>query len=455
MTDAISAYLVSYGIALTYDDLPPEVIGRAKQLLIDTLGCGVGGSVSETGRIVRTVAERVCPQDGCATILGSGRQSTPELAAFANGAMMRYLDCNDGFFARGGGGHPSDNFAPVLACGEAIHANGKEFLVASVLAYEVFCRLQDQLDLNSRGFDQAVIGVISSALGVSKILGLSPEQFMQAINLAVAPNISLLQTRRGEVSMWKGCAVANAARNAIFAALLAKEGMSGPSPIFAGRAGFMHAVSGFFQLEKFGGHGQPFRIMEVSIKRYPCGKFAQTAIDAAIKLRARIPSIDEICRIHIGTSAQGKNSMAGDAERWHPETRETADHSIPYVVAVALLYGAVEVEHFSDHCRQDQRLLELIGKITVAETDECNNLYPEASANRVDIITAAGETFSELAQYHRGHYLNFPTDAEIEEKFHALAGDVLSRERRQQALAALWNLEQIDDVGKVMNFFTP
>jgi 2-methylcitrate dehydratase len=451
--DAIAEYLAAYSTAITYESFPAEVVRQVKGLLIDTLACGIGGYESETGKIVRTIAERTYPQDTYATILGSGKKSTPELAAFANGAMIRYLDCNDGFFTQGGGGHPSDNFAPVLACGEAVHAGGKEIIVASVLAYEVFCRLQDQLDLNPRGFDQAVIGVVSSVLGSAKILGLSYMQTIQAMNLAIAPNISLLQTRRGEVSMWKGCAVANAARNAIFAALLAQEGMTGPSPIFEGRCGFIHAVSGPFQLEKFGGGGQPFRIMDVAIKRYPCGKFAQTAIDAALKLRLAISSSDEISKIHIATSRQGKNSMAGDAEKWHPRTRETADHSLPYVVGIAFMHGGVEVGHFSDSFRKNKKLRDLIEKITVEETEECNNLYPDASANRVEVITASGDKFSELVQYHRGHYRNPLSDEEIEEKFHAMTRKFLPRKRREEALAALWKLEQVNDIGNIMKLF--
>lgn len=446
----IAEYLADYGSSITYENLPPEAVHKVKGLLIDTLACGIGGYASELGEISRRMAERISPRDTYATILGSGQKTSPELAAFANGSMIRYLDLNDGFITLGGGGHPSDNFAPVLACGEAMHAGGKELIVASLLAYEVFCRLQDQLDLNPRGFDQAVMGVISCVVGSSKILGLSREQMVQAISLAVTPNISLYQTRRGEISMWKACAAANAARNAVFAALLAKEGMTGPSPIFEGHGGFMKAVSGPFQLEKFGGDGRPFRIMAVTIKRYPCGKHAQTAIDAAIKLRSKISCVDEISEINIGSSTYAKAIMAGDAERWRPMTRETADHSIPYVVGVALMTGGVEVRHFADEYLHNPVLFDLVQKIKVEGTEECNNLYPDASANRVEVITKSGKKFSELVQYHRGHFQDPLTDEEIERKFHSLTEEHLALGQRQEFLALLWNLEQVDDVGKIM-----
>jgi 2-methylcitrate dehydratase len=446
---AIAEYLAHYGISIIYENLPAEVVHKIKGLLIDALACGIGGYAGETGIIARKMAERIHQSDMSATILGSGRKSTPELAAFANGSMIRYLDLSDGFSSKGGG-HPSDNFAPILACGEAIHAGGKELIVASALAYEVFCRFQDQIDLMAGGFCQAVTGVISCAMGSSKILGLPYEQMLQAINLAITPNIALNQTRRGELSMWKGCAVPNAARNAVFAALLAKEGMTGPSPVFEGAAGFFKAVSGPFQLEEFGGNGRPFRIMDVSIKRYPCGKHAQTAVGAAIALRSKISGIDEINAVNIGTCAYGKTIMAGEPEKWRPMTRETADHSIPYVVAAALMDGEVTVGHFSDACLQNQRLLNLMQKITVDESEECESLYPEASANRVEIITKSAERFSEFVPYHRGHYRNPLTDEEIEQKFHSLTGDLLMPEQREELLSLIWNLEQVGDIGTIM-----
>jgi 2-methylcitrate dehydratase len=287
-------------------------------------------------------------------------------------------------------------------------------------------------------------------VGASKVLGLSPEQMFQAISLAIASNISLGQIRVGEVSMWKGCAFANAARNAVFAARLAQQGMTGPSPIFEGRFGFFKAITGPFQLDPFGSKERPFRILDVMIKRYPCGQHSQSAIDAAVKLRSRISTVEEIAEINIGTYGAAKTTMAGDTEKWHPKSRESADHSIPYVVAVALMYGDVKVGHFSDEYLHNFSLLELIQKIKVKETEECNTLYPRASANRVEIIAKSGERFSELVKYHRGHHRNPCTDAEIEQKFHSLTGDLLASTPSKKLLNMLWTLEQVDNIGKVI-----
>ena len=443
----IAEYIASYGTSIKYEDFPSAVVHKVKGLLIDTLACAIGSYDSEPYKIASTMAGRVYQCDMPATIIGSGQKSSPELATFVNGVMIRYLDFNDGFSSKGVG-HPSDNFAPVLTCADAIHAGGKEVIVASVLAYEVFCRLSDQF---AHGvFDQATTGVVSCTMGASKILGLSREQMVEAINLAIAPNISLGQIRFGKLSMWKGCALANAARNAVFAAFLAKEGMTGPSPIFEGRGGFFKATTGPFQLEEFGGNGRPFRIMDIMIKRYPCGMFAQTAVDAAIKLRSKLSSVNEIAEINIGTFSSGKNVMAGDDEKWHPQTRESADHSIPYVVGIALMYGSMEVGHFADEYLRNPDLLDLIQKIKVEETEECNNLYPDACANHVEIITKSGEKFSELVQYHRGHCKTPLTDEEIEQKFHSLTRDLLTPAQRKELFSLVWNLEQVEDVGKIM-----
>ena len=447
--DRMTEYLASYGSSIQYEDIPAVVRQKVKGLLIDTIACGIGGYASGPGEIVRRIAGRVCQTDMPATILGSGQKSSPDLATFANGVMIRYLDLNDGFVSKGRG-HPSDNFAPVLTCADAVHAGGKEIMVASVLAYEVFCRLFDQFDISKTSFDHAVTVSISSALGASKVLNLSQEQMIEALNLTIVPSLSLQQTRAGELSMWKACASANAARNAVFAVLLAKEGMTGPSPVFQGKFGFFRAVAGPFELDEFGGQERPFRVMNVSMKRYPCGQHAQTVIDAANIVRSKLSDINDIAEIHVGTFTAGKTRMADDDEKWHPKTRETADHSIPYVVAVTLMYGPLEIKHFADEILQNGDLLDLIQKIKVEESKECNDLYPEASANRVEVITKSGKHFSELVKYHRGHHQNPLNDEEIEQKFHTLTKDHLSQIKRERLLSLLWNLEQLDDASKIM-----
>ena len=447
--DKIVAYLSDYAVSLRFEDLPREVVHQAKRLLVDTLGCAIGGYASEPSKVARTLANTVSSRRP-ATILGSGQQTSLDLATFANGVMMRYLDFNDGYTGKESG-HPSDAIAAVLSPAEVVHGAGKSVITATVLAYEVFCRFCDAVSVRARGFDHVTVGAIASATGAAKAMGLSREQTMQALHLSVAPNIALYQTRLGDVSLWKGCAFANASRNAVFAVLLASMGLTGPSQIFAGQGGFFRAVSGdSFDLQPFGGPGRPFKILQCTVKRFPLGLYAQTVVEAALQVRQQLPNVADIQEVNVATLQTAVNIMAGDAEKWHPTNRETADHSMPYTAAVALMYGSVEPRHFSAEYWRNPRLLELVQKVQVSVSEEANRRAPEAMLSCVEVVTSSGERYSTEVAYHRGHFKNPMSDAEVEEKFRALAQDLLTPTQTDAILERLWNLEQVEDIGEVI-----
>ena len=191
--------------------------------------------------------------------------------------------------------------------------------------------------------------------------------------------------------------------------------------------------------------------MDATIKRYPCGLFSQSAVDTALKLRSKVSTADEIAEVTVGTFTLGKAAMAGDAEKWRPQTRESADHSLPYVVGTALMYGSVELKHFHDDSFRNPDVLKLMARIKVEETEECNSLYPGASPGRIDLTTTSGRKWSELVLYHRGHFQNPLNDEEIEEKFHSLTGDLLPPVNRKEVLRLIWNLEDVEDIHTVMD----
>jgi 2-methylcitrate dehydratase len=195
-------------------------------------------------------AERVQGRPG-ASLLGGGSSSV-EWATFVNGLLIRYLDYNDTYLSLEPA-HPSDNLAAVLAAGEAAGATGRDLIAAAVLAYEVQCRLCDAASLRKHGWDHVYYGCLSSTLAACRLLGLDVTRATHALGLAGVANVATRQTRAGELSMWKGCAFANAARNAVFAALLAADGMTGPAPIFEGEKGVFHQLTGPFTLPKLGG----------------------------------------------------------------------------------------------------------------------------------------------------------------------------------------------------------
>ena len=448
--DRTVEHLSSYSEALRFHDLPDPVVHQAKRMLVDAVGCAIGGYHSTPARIARELAATVSSTRP-ATVLGSGQRTSPDLAAFANGVMIRYLDYNDGYTGREPG-HPSDTIAPVLSAAEIAHADGPAVLTSIVLSYEAFCRLCDAVSVRDRGFDHVTLGVIASGLGAAKAMGLSREQTVQTLNLSVAPNIALYQTRIGDVSMWKGCAFANVSRNALFAALLAERGLTGPSPIFEGPGGFFNAVSGGpFTLEPFGSGNQQYKIMETTIKRFPLGLYSQTVVEAALAVRDRLPSGDEIAQVNVQTLGTAVEIMAGDDDKWHPTNRETADHSMPYTTAVALMYGSVEQDHFGDEFLRDPGLLDLVSKVKVSVSEEANRRAPEAMLSTVEVVTASGERYSSPeVPYHRGHWKNPMTDQEMEEKFRGLARGLLTSAQTGELLEQLWNLEQVDDLGQLL-----
>jgi 2-methylcitrate dehydratase len=447
--DQIVDYLSDYAASLSFTDLPTEVAHHTKRMLIDTLGCAIGGYASEPSTMARALAATISSQQP-ATVLGSGQQTSLELATFANGTMIRYLDFNDGYTSKESG-HPSDAIAAVLSPAEVTHRDGRSVITATVLAYEVFCRLCDAVCVRDRGFDHVTIGVIASTLAAAKALGLSRDQMRQALNLSVAANLALYQTRIGEVSLWKGCAFANASRNAVFAVLLASLGMTGPAPIFAGAGGFFHTVRCEpFALEPFGGQGRPFKMLECIIKRFPLGLYSQTVVDAALQVHQQVASIDEIHEVHVATLQTAVKIMAGDAEKWHPTNRETADHSMPYTTAIALMYGKVEARHFEAEYWRNPQLLELVQKVKVHVSEEANRRAPEAMLSRVEVVTTSGALYGAEVAYHRGHFKNPMSDQEVEDKFRVLASSLLPPEQTSRLLERLWHLEQVQDIGEVI-----
>ena len=447
--------LSSYSAALRYEDLPSVVVHQAKRLIIDTVGCALGGYASETSKIAREIAGLVT-SNRPATVMISGEHTSPDLAAFANGVMIRFLDFNDGYTSTGESGHPSDSIAAVIATAELMRRSGREVIAATVLAYEVFCRVCDEADLKPLGFDHVTVGGMASTAAAARLLGLPEQKIAEAFNLGIAPNIALYQTRIGNVSMWKGCAYANASRNAVFAAMLAARGMTGPAPIFEGVGGYFKAVTRApFELAALGGREHPFKIMECSIKRYPLGQYSQTVVQAALEARGKIADADEITEVRIETVSAAVRLMAGDPEKWAPATRETADHSMPYTVAVALIYGEVAERHFGDEYLRDTKIRALMNRVKVEASEEAERLMPEAMRCALTLVTTSGAKHTAMVDYHKGHYKNPMSDAEVEAKFRGLAQNVLKPAQTDRLLDALWKVEDVVEAGEIVRLTVP
>lgn len=461
--------LSHYAHTLRFEELPEKTVHEVKRRFIDSLGCAMGAISGEPGTIARTLAKTVSSTTA-ATVVGTRHRSSPEWAAFSNGVHFRYLDYNDTYLSLEPA-HPSDNIAAVLAAGEPAGASGRDLITATVLAYEIQCRLCDACSIRARGWDHVTYGSFSTSLAAGKLLGLDESGLVHAQGLAGVPNNAMRQTRVGELSMWKGCAFANASRNGVFAARLAKAGMTGASQVFEGEMGFFKEVSGEFELdvENFGGRGRDFMIDQTYIKFYPAEYHSQSAIDAALELRKEIVgsrqeaggnshdsrlTTHDIESITIATFDAAVDIIGGEPEKWRPKSRETADHSLPYCVAVALVDGQVWLEQFDEERFTDESLLSLVAKIKVERDSELSKQYPEGIPNRITIRMKSGETFVKEVTFPRGHAQNPMTDAEVESKFHSLADPVIPANRISEALDRLWNLEKETNIGGLLELFS-
>lgn len=453
--------LARYCQTLCYDDLPEAVVHEVKRRVLDSVGCALGAWTAPPCRIARQLAQAAKVSHG-ATLWGTSHKTLPDLATFSNGALVRYLDFNDTYLAKEPA-HPSDNIAAALAVGEAARASGKRVIQAIALAYEVQCRLCDVAALRPRGWDHVTYGPFSSALAAAKVMKLSDVQTLHAVNLAGAANVALRQTRVGDLSMWKACAFSNAARNGVFAAMLAQRGMTGPSPIFEGEKGFMTLVSGPLDLPFFGGEKDTsapstFKICDTYIKRYPLEYHAQSAVEAALAVREDmlkkegIEALAGITHIELGSYDVAIEIIGRDPEKWRPHTRETADHSFPYCVAIALLDGKVTVHSFDSKRLTEVALHELMQKLRIVRQPEFVGRYPQAMPTRITVKTKAGNTYVQQVDYPLGHPKNPMSDGQVEDKFRLLATGKLDRSRINKVIDIVWTLDQLKEIGTLMPF---
>jgi 2-methylcitrate dehydratase len=438
--DRTTEILSEYACALRYEDLSSETVHQVKRTLVDTMGCAIGGFHAGPSEIARKLALSVTSTMP-SRIIGTTKTSSPDLAGFANGVMVRYLDCNDSYFSPGGG-HPSDMIPAVLAVADPLGTDGRTVITAIVLAYEVFCRLSDRVVASQHGWDQGIFGVIGAACGAGKVMGLSREAMGQAISLAVVPNLPMVVTRMGELSMWKGCATASATRAGVFAALLAQQGMTGPEAPFEGQGGlWAHTGGQQVKMERFGKGDEPFRIMNTLFKSFPSQIHTQGPISLALELRSQIAP-PEIDAIRLRTYGIAVRTAATEPAKWAPQTREMADHSIPYLVAVAFLDGAVTPASFTKERLQDPAVHQLIAKMKVEEDPGFTDRFPEDYPCLLEVTAKAGRRLAAETSHPLGHRRNPLSDDQVVGKFFRLAGGALPEKRCRAAVDLLWSFEK-------------
>jgi 2-methylcitrate dehydratase len=435
---------VQFAERARYEALPPEIVRACKVRLIDTFASALGAWEEPLSAAARKVAARTPGVEGEeASVWGSAMRTTPVAAAFTNGVMVRLLDISDTYMGRSRG-HPSDMTSGLVAVAEAARADGQALIAANVLAYDVYCSFCETVDFNSRGWDQPAYNALGCVLGAGKLLGLTRSQMGNAVSLALAPNLGLAQARRGVLSSWKGCAGPNASRNAVFAAYLAQEGFTGPTAVFEGDGGLWQATGA---RPEWVLPEDRHLIGETHIKGLPICYHGQSSAWAALELRERIDPA-QIAGIEIDTYKAAVMMMGADPSRWAPDTHETADHSLPYCISIALLDGRITGESFNHARLHDPVVGRLMSKVKVREDERLSAGYPEGAPGRVAVRMASGETHALEVRYPKGHAKSPMSEADVERKFRDMTAARLAPGQCDAVLAAIGNLERSGNVGR-------
>lgn len=449
--DRFEEKFVDYIQGTSFGDLTVGAAQSAKERLLDSFACALAAYNFPAGRMMRKFALGATADPGAA-VLGTTHRAPVYDATLAAGTLIRALDWNDTYLSREPA-HPSDNIAATLSLADMENKNGKDWILATVLAYEFQCRLCDAAGIRKKGWDHVTYASVSSAAGAAKILGLNKEQTRHAIAIAVTTGTYLRQTRIGSISYWKASAFAQAARNAVEAALYAREGMTGPTDIIAGQHGLIEQITrGEFDIaDAFGGqNGNRFKIEDTYIKYFPAEYHSQSAIWAALELGKKVKPAD-VASILIETSHHSYQIIGMEREKWRPATKETADHSLPFITAVALMDGELTLRQFDKEHLANEALLELVQKVSVEEKREYTELYGTSFPNKVTIVTKGGEKLECEVLDPKGHPLNPLSRAEIEAKFTAAANGLLPEENQRKLIAAVWDLENVKSMRDILS----
>lgn len=427
------------------------MLAATKVRLVDTLACAIGGADSEAARIGLSLGEGAVPKRWPGRIVGSRARTTAETAAFVNSAMTRYLDFND----TGPGSHPSDCIGALLAIAEPAQADGKRLIEAVVVAYEVLIRLAFGTRFRQRGYDQGFVSAVATAAGVGRLLGATPEVIAHGISIAAVANVPLRASRAGNLSYWKSAATPFHVKNGLVAALLAAEGMTGPEMPFEGRFGLWEQITGPFEIDKLPNEGGEFMMPRWSrLKYWPVEYNAQIAVWAARALREQLPA-SEIDAIVISTYHQAWHEIGSEPAKWNPTTRETADHSMPYIFARTLLDGSISVDSFEQAAFMDPQARSLMARIAIRADEQLTELFPARVPIRVEATSTSGRRHVVELENPLGHNLNPMSDTDVTTKFMALCGPALGDTRAAQACQAWWTIEAAPSISAALDFFEP
>ena len=425
---------------MTYENLSEEARQQLKIRILDALGCALGALEGPPIRVIRAQIEDFGGKP-LVTLIGGGK-TAPDRAAFYNSALVRYLDYNDSYIAKKETCHPSDNLGAVLAASEYARRNGREFMVALAIAYQVQCRLSDVAPVRAKGFDHTTQGAYAVAAGVSKALGLDQHKTANAVAISGTAYNALRVTRTGSLSNWKGLAYPDTAFGATHAAFLAMRGITGPMEVFEGNKGLMDAITGRFELDWARENLEAVR--RTNVKKYNAEFHSQSALEGVLELRAaQQVRPEEIESVSIDIFDVAYHIIGGgeEGDKRQVRTKEEADHSLPYMVAVALLDGDVSPAQYIPERITREDVQSLLRKVTIQPDEALSKRFPAEMPCRIQITLKNGRKLSIEKQDYEGFYTRPMSWEQAAAKFTRLAAPYANAAQRAAIIETVAHLE--------------
>jgi 2-methylcitrate dehydratase len=444
--------IANYAKELAYEDIDAATREYAKRVFLDALGCAFGAQQGEPVKMVRRVALDLggAPQ---ATLIGQRLKTNMHLAALANGVAVRYLDFNDVYFGPAWTAHPSDATGALLAVAESEGRSGRDLLTALVLTYEMQMRFSDlpvRRNLWHEGWDHSCSCAYASATGVAKLLGLDATSIAHAIALSGARANTLSEIRVGDIPMDKALSAPAAAANSVMYGLLAKQGFTGCLTIIDGPFGFKHTVAKGTDMEPLVPEKGVFLINKVGLKPYPVEGMTIAMVQAGVevglenKLRP-----EEIEAVKIITHEEALTKPSWGPKKLKPLSKETADHSFPYCVAVALVAGKCTPEQFTPEWLNNEAVARLISVTTLASTPEMSNVYRHGHRPAAVTVSTRRGIFTKDVLYPTGDPKNPMSWDRVVEKFFPMASEVIGQQKAEQIVAMVEKLEDLRNVAEL------
>jgi 2-methylcitrate dehydratase len=447
----ITADMARWAAALEYKHLSQDAVYQAKRFLLDSIGCALGGYQQHDVKIALEVLDEVAGR-GPATVIGTGQRIDAVSASLANALMIRCMDYNDIYWKQDPS-HPSDIFPAALACCERARSDGKELIVGLVLGHEFEMRFCEAAfpGIRERGWHHATLTAFVSPIVAGRALHLGWGQIQHAIGISASRHATLGAVTAGKLTMMKNTVDPMATQSGVLAALMAEKGYTGPEHVVDGKEGLTHCFGPEWKVNVLtDGLGESWRITKCGMKAFPTEALTHTPISAVLDIvKSNDLKPDQIQKVQIKSLARAADILS-DPSKYDPRTKETADHSLPYVIAAAIADRQVTPVQFTMEKIMDPTIRAQLRKVEVVADPEIEKVFPALQRVIVNITTADGRTFSKQLDYPKGDPRNPLTDQEVEEKFAALAEGVLSQGAQKKLKDAIWNLEKIGSVSKLM-----